>query len=565
MKMKSLALTTEQSSLLKYLTNCIDKNRTRGCGALVVLDAPPGTGKTTLMSTLCSLQPNATVIACQRSNLIPYRPFAKTLSICQFLLRCAKMTYEEAWSGWPDCQDAYETYSLVAKVAGRTFIKRYSLIIVDEYSMVPSLSFLYLLILREYFKIHLVFVGDRSQLTPIKVSKHLPKSNYGTLFRFGSGVQALTLNRQMRFVDSDLAEVVDKIRWMVENLEDNNENRWRACSMVCHNRKRLLLIPSNPKNLYLASYHVKLAERTNWIENQATTKTKRSYYRLASSNPDYETLTLDDACGCEKYLPYLLLAEGFPYWYRNGEITEMVTLVNIDDDVIIVMRTNGENIELKREPVDTPSPQEQWLLKQHVREPQKNIRLYQFPLKSASVATYHSVQGMTVPDNLSVEIDLDVSSLSALYVGISRLRRLDQLHCLRSRKRIQHLLSEPDIRVDIKSKQLVFELEAISLKDEKLWFERAKEIITNYPTDVIEKIYVAKPNKAYRGDLIGECGGWEEGADRSWEGAVRSAILNYDPNTNSRSKTVADRKSKGRLANRVVVAEASEKGFIGEN
>lgn len=315
-----------------------------------------------------------------------------------------------------------------------------NILIVDEYTVInPALlCFLISFIINTNELASVIFTGHRSQQHAINPCYHFNISNFYIFDNFAKSVQVnhSTLTIHMRAKSLEFNDKLDRLLSLVTKMDD-------PCPL---DKKKIIyqLFKDyfyKPELLdetvcFLSSYHKQLNAKMTKIKKVVNFK-KASYYVEDDSDIQYE---IPEANANAKFQTVLLLKEKFMYLLfeyidfkriQQPVMLESITQKKNENDELVVTelvcrKLNGSCITLSKLEDLTkllPAAYIQYIKKYGEKCYEVPIkRVYNFPLMSLSVRTFHSVQGLTLPTNLTLEINLDNITLNAVYVAFSRLQ-----------------------------------------------------------------------------------------------------------------------------------------------
>lgn len=378
-------LNTNQHSIFNIILDLIYRKD----HALVLLDAPPGTGKTyTIKTLMLALQKVkiSTVFIVYKNDL--HEMFGSLTDMhysnAKYGMLITKIhnlyMYKSVMVGLGSIADGELLIIALLEMVKNMPREAYN-IIVDEYTVADPTFLLLLSIMCARDKLLLMLSGDSHQLHSIDRLKHHAVSN--KMLFCGSSIVNLSLETSKRCTDPDYNRFLSYIRDnFISKLQEEN-TPIQMLLFVFNYYPTKFFQESNIHSLFVASYHKQL---TNWlhalVRNNPDT-VKVSWYRLRvrtypTAEKPSETLICAlpsvaknvESVSVGKFLPYLPLIIGGLYYYggrgstHNKSTLAVYKLISIEDTGVLNMvhvSGNGTKIiAVKRENVGQHFLTKEW-------------------------------------------------------------------------------------------------------------------------------------------------------------------------------------------------------------
>ncbi|UHB41804.1 helicase 2 [Macrobrachium rosenbergii nudivirus] len=393
-------------------------------GSISCIDANPGTGKTFLIACiLMTYKYNASYIVYTNKlkecmDLIYFDGESSTC--CKFLMNILSINYYKAKYFWNNkyptldekCQEIENVVQKIKPV--------YKLYILDEYSVVSPFFIYFMFCMYKIHKVHIILVGDRHQLMSMNCSKFHNINNYHLIASI-SKIYNMQINVRQQ---ND-----NKFQLLLKNFmafyKQTNKMNFAVKYFIYKELRSYFTATDNYDALYFAQYHVKLKKRLDNYEKYLITN--KIHYVLAQLTTKKIIDKKSDvvfSSALRKFNPYLILVRNKKYIYTpNNKVNYLVELLKINENNLEVKNlTNNRHMFISRVPINTNFMSEQLL--DHVHEMNMGT-LYQYPLREL-ISTYHAAQGLTITD-AKIELDIDCQYINSFFVGLTRIRSLDQL------------------------------------------------------------------------------------------------------------------------------------------
>lgn len=413
-----------------------------------VLDAPPGTGKTfSVISLERELQKlgyrlgfivysNDLVSAYQQAHLRIQKqnqsPQLETCSatVCALTMSLIGLKFEAYKQLFVDSDTwvstLYEAYKLAFKSrqldvsAFKNFksAERLDVLVVDEYTVVAPVQLLYLYFVCRRDNVVLVMCGDRNQQAAIGASKFITGNNFAIANALCDHSHELVTQHRSR--DPAYTNFLTALKSNVINGRLNTPMGFIEKLFVFEHLADRFEKSLELTNVFLASYHKDLRARVlacphakmwPWVTDRET----------GTSVP----FTTRKNFGRVTYLP-LILGAVYQFSLDERRNTKLGRLESYTVDEISIRETNGALTVLQRVPMMASVNQEVY---QVLRQAHKGLAFSQFNARLMFV-TYHAVQGMTLPPDVQLDLNLDGMSVNAIYVGLSRVVDPSQINAI---------------------------------------------------------------------------------------------------------------------------------------
>ncbi|KZC12328.1 PDZ and LIM domain protein 7, partial [Dufourea novaeangliae] len=267
--MKQTMLTNAQKTAYHQVHTLIDKEKNK----VIVIDAPSGSGKTFLLSTLASAYGESIQYAVfrkdQSSELILREVNAFTY--VSYNMRNFQLQYCEAVNifriaGLNNIDVLYNLISCTKKFVHIDHAIK--VIILDTYTITSPLMLLLLFILSLRKNITLIFAGNRMQLAAVSKSQLHNRSNSDILDILGDSTVD-TLIKNVRSTDTDFLKKVSHFRKAIDNYRSEGNIPFHF--NIRYELYRLFRSKYNPNlqerldTVYIAQFHQVLTERLRHI------------------------------------------------------------------------------------------------------------------------------------------------------------------------------------------------------------------------------------------------------------------------------------------------------------
>lgn len=442
------ALTPGQRIIFDKLHNLISESLNECCseeGDYIVdepfcamLDANPGTGKSTTLNTLaCTLRTNLAFVVYQKSLKLAASEYANVCAYtcAAFIQRALRINYYQQINLFNkplhNCLKILLNCMHV-KYPIETENKLPHLLVLDEYTIINPFICLLLYCLCRRWRINLLFVGDRNQQNPITRTIYHRMNNF-SIVKHLCGEKVYTLQEQVRMTDNIYYEKIKLIKEILERTPTDLTLDYTLKYKIYELFEEKFHTEENYKAIFIANCHSTIKERTlrllKKLDNDKIEWYRAEYVLLKKGSPSQIANFSDDN---HKFLPYMPLLCDYLYSLTeengNRRIVRFHRLVGNLSAIVSDVQTN-ETLEVKRVRTTQENTLNEtlvWLL----NKKGDSDHIYQFPMKLCNI-TYSSAQGITVPSEL-IEVDLDKTSLNSVYVGLTRIREGRQLNKIHS-------------------------------------------------------------------------------------------------------------------------------------
>ncbi|UHB41810.1 helicase 2 [Macrobrachium rosenbergii nudivirus] len=412
---------------------------------LIIIDAPSGTGKSFLIDciSLCVEDVNLVIVAKTKIllNAISTVNVANvnTFTTCKFLMTTFGLTYNEAISIFKNLNSEKLVRECIDRLLNSRIVWSFNLLIVDEYSLESPILLIVLCLIAALEKVNVIFMGDIKQQNTLSPS---PLHNLTNFELFGEVEKKVyRLDEQMRIKDDKLLKTINMIRQFInENpaIGGNVKSNFHLKYLIFQeNYKTFFKIGNYLKDIYLTDKHKSIKDR--WIALQDYVKMKKithvnEPFKITNSiTLETKELILDPK---GKFISNIPLVVGMYYLYRK----KIVELVEICANCIKIKALNSQEIQSITKSV--------WCKKSHscVDENYNWLESHydsteyfitQYPLQIPYI-TYYYVQGLTFHD-VNVSYNLDIDNANSLYVGFSRITKLEQISAIETEDKMNLL------------------------------------------------------------------------------------------------------------------------------
>lgn len=398
---------------------------------LCVLDAPSGTGKSFLIDCLhlCLRNIPMTIVARNKTLLhdISNLEHVEMFTTCKFIMDTFLLEYKDAVMKFDDVKTKAALETLFKDLMKQRRPLGMKLLILDEYSMEPSVFLCILILIAKMDKTHLLFIGDSMQQNTLTSCLLHNASNF-ELLSVVPQVKILQLQEQMRIKDDKLLDAINLLKlWIEHGIAEVNGNikmTFQCKYEIYEKMQPLFRAYQSPLDVvFLTDTHRVIKKRMEQLLQYA------KEFNIKHRVEPYEMIeqgvrTNVNLPSNEKFLHGLCLIEGGQYLYKKKEFVTLVT-INADHLVVIGNKTQQttklRKVLWTRQQHDCVDRNFTWIM-EHC--PGVN-KILQYPLRMA-VFTHYFVQGLTF-DMQKVIIDIDAKYVNSLYVSFSRITKIGQL------------------------------------------------------------------------------------------------------------------------------------------
>lgn len=420
-------LTTKQKQAYLQICNLFANNKS----AVVTINSRSGTGKTFLLTALTSTFAKAVQFITFRRDqaseiALKLERCATVYTYISFYIRCLNLSYIRALQLFATSEpnDIDLLYKLI--LYSRKYLNTGTkIIVVDSCSITSATMILLLYIISLKHRIHLIFSGNKIQLSSMSKSSLHNRSNFDIIELFNDmTIKKLTNKRSF---DKILNGKLSQFRKMIQQNRPKNDVPFgfnlRYYLYCCFRSK--YFAEENFDVLYMAQFHKNITDRLHRFIDYLD-ETKRTYLIVS-----YYTDKINKIPQSRKgrFFSGLILAEGYKYYHvsQNG-VHSVVVLEKItthpDNSVSLIVRCVLTNTRTTLTTCELNYYQvlpalRTWLIGK------TDKKLYQFPLRPYAL-TYHASLGRTISSE-KVELSADCSLANAIYVGLCCIRNYDDI------------------------------------------------------------------------------------------------------------------------------------------
>lgn len=430
-------------------------------GSMSVIQARPGCGKTHTLLTMAhhSKVPVLTVIY-KHDALHPFKVCSNVQTNASFLME--RFRRPNATTGEKSLpKHIRRTDQMTNRMSAVEFVftllshlqnfsmhgLRGMILLFDEYTLMPKMYLLTLVIMLKFYEITTIFCGDRNQLQSITNSKHTPISSHDIVARFADRQFEFLINH--RCSETYHNSIIDYVSTL--SSEDKLDPfAFSFLSTVYMEQILNYYDVSQLQNIIMASTHRELAMEMN---NLTTTfGIVASFYQIASSGSPENVNGLPTQNGLyrpnaaieyeqgatirnsgtvvppnwpDKFLPYIPLIVGADYYIKEYSEQTLGQLIRIEMDgemprrlhfqrgtnervILVPEKNNKVQFDLHRD----------WLLG---KKDGKTGQIYNFPIYPHFMMSLHMAQGKTIVRNVNILVSR-YTTYQALYVALSRVK-----------------------------------------------------------------------------------------------------------------------------------------------
>lgn len=407
--------------------------------AFILINAPPGVGKTYMLSCFCSMITTLNCILVLSATLkldIGKNSLLNVSTCCKFIMETLHLKYWQQVGVFNKIHDPLASmFEFYRKVKYQPLNAK--LLIVEEFTMLNPWFFF---IIYLYHKIHKVFVivcGDKNQQSLSRSTLHGASNKYiiDTI-----KTKEYKLTEQIRIKDSVINNVLDLIKRNLDLYNKSSELRFPEKLLIFKTFLSKFTLPSryDENQLYISFLHKKCTDFLRKCLIYAKEKdifTYEARYRLSFELNDEQIINkpipIEWDTNTSKFLHFIPLIKGYRYMYtsKTGEKT-YVRFVNkvtnhervsyFKDKVVVQDINTNKMFVVQHETLN--SYQVNDILKVYLTslcQGADKLKITNFPLVPAFICTYMSVQGLTIKDAI-INLDLDTKHSNSVYVALSR-------------------------------------------------------------------------------------------------------------------------------------------------
>lgn len=432
-------LNKEQKQIYQYMFD--------NPNSMVLVQAGPGTGKTFTMLTLAHAWKKPVSVVIYKHDLLrTFRNCARRFTVAKLFMTVWNLYFpvyvglELQLSGRMSAIQFVNVVVSLLRRAKLPPILGKSIVILDEYTVIPKPLLFILLLLLKYHKIGTVICGDKNQLQNIHNSSHTGQcSSYDIATALVD--RTFTLTKNERCGDADYNDLVDYVSRF--SSDKRLDKFGYALAAALFHRK--FMTESSITDTHLASRHRDLTNTVHMMT--INTAAPVSFYMINPSGVHDESrvkgvrqqngfylpnVTLDyiRKSAPDKYLPYLPLIVGCRYFVDYYSEYSQATLVKVDaaSETVYMRYDNGNLIDVRKQNCNDVMFEKhcRFLLNNGDDEGREGVgNLYNYPIYMANVMSIHMCQGRTIRND--VDIILNDSTYQGFYVSMSRVTTPKQI------------------------------------------------------------------------------------------------------------------------------------------
>ncbi len=482
--MKDPPLNTEQNAIAQIIQaeidNYLDKTVVIGvkkpekCGVVFLLEAPPGTGKSFLVSTICrnnEFNLSAKVVVYRKSLVTDYIKNGVT-SVTNFrffntFFGFSNYGEDEDTIKFQKMKEQFNDESTLERSMMKAYfnsfqiyLKEEDVLFFDEYTIMPPWTIVALMLSAIRCKKIMIFVGDSQQLNSIgKSIYHGNKTNRSVISVFSK--TTLELRQQMRINDEEyLNTLLDFKSKMNSECDIDTEFTFNLLYFLYLRLKRKFFT-NNLEAAYIASTHASLKDRQGKIVRKWDTELTLNAREMRENGKEpselerelhfvnfkfvHTTGKLIDIKESEdqKYITNFPLYINKVYVYRNKMFVRLLAVIGKSLLVEPLSQTDRTEIEQNNnnmrnglgttflvhlrpvKELELHTEVKAWLGQKKSERGSEIDDVVGYDIR-LPLFTYHGVQGSTI-SNYGIVLNLNQVQANSVYVGLSRIRSSDQL------------------------------------------------------------------------------------------------------------------------------------------
>jgi hypothetical protein len=382
----------------------------------LLLDSPPGTGKSTcikkVQDALQSLSLK-TLVLVYSNNL--RADFAKdnidSCTCCKFVMTQCRLSFEQVVKEFFEEEETLDRtlYKFYREVFTVDDAVHFDILVLDEYTTVSVWLIWFLFFFCKRQKKILLFCGDRNQQKSIQTSKLLNFNNFDVVSKLCE--KSFCLTESFRIKDQVYLNKLDLFKTKFCGQGSMNlAAKYFLYEWLPH----CFVTPQSETAIFLASYHSQILSRLRQFDHFQLP------YELNGA-----AVSLDHKAS----LGYIPCQLGWVYQVRDydDKPDEVMfgVLENVDNDNLefSVLGQSKKVVCHKRPISDVKSFN--YIFKDCFPDTFQSVT--QFDCKPAAL-TYHQIQGLTLPETVKLDLNIDAMNPNAVYVGLSRIRKVSQLN-----------------------------------------------------------------------------------------------------------------------------------------
>lgn len=395
---------------------------------ILLLDAPPGTGKSTIIMVLAATLKNPLCYMVYNRNLANLANSYNiiTYTCCRFIMKHFKKHYMEAINFFHRPGFLHELLEYIVNEVDnmKSELLTFNVLVLDEYTIVHPLFIIMMYLIAIKYKKNIIFVGDKNQQSSISRSKYHSKSNFSLAQVMSDKI--IIFKEQLRIDDIHYNVKIQKIRAIVDGYNDNVRMNFHYLYLLFQLFEEKFYLKENINNIYFSQFHRNIKQRITKLMKLPECTCIPFFYLV----PTAHELRKHELPPSNKFMNVLPLVPHYIYLYTdNFNSKHEVEFLNYYKGRITVKRLDiNDNIVLDYEPINAKTPRSYTDQERLYLQNDQPHTIYQFPIKPMCL-TYHAVQGQTI-SGFNVELDLDANTFNAIYVGLTRVRHGNQLRKL---------------------------------------------------------------------------------------------------------------------------------------
>lgn len=404
---------------------------------ILTLDAAPGTGKTFLLACIgITVAGNVQYVVYSNnleSLMTPIRGI-QSMTCCKHLIQLTGKSYVKIKFMFfeKDLTLIEKLWEIVDVARSSKIDDGLDLLIVDEYTVLHPWHIIFLYTLTIFNNFNILFVGNKDQQKSIGRTRNHSKNNY-TLLEILSD-KIMTLHTPMRQKDALFIEKLTTFKEYITpiNSMDDPPLYFDIKLLLFELFTSNFLRSEDYSATFVAFYHAMIRDRIERTIDHLKIKKANflcSWYTIIRDGKIYECKINSTS----KFPMYLLLVKGYRYFYTDkNNLKHLVELLDYDTDTVTI-GLKKRRIIIKRESIKSS-----FMIEEVINNVKNELKLflktdilptiYQFPLQYNSL-TFYSAQGLTL-DVDKIDINLDSQTINSIYVGLTRIKRLNQLNAI---------------------------------------------------------------------------------------------------------------------------------------
>lgn len=454
-------------------------------GTISVIQSRPGCGKTHTLLTLAHHSKKTVITVIYKHDALePFKTSSLTYTNASFLMKqfnCRDLfTHKARTNQTTNRMSASEfTFTLMSHLETFNLNElQGSILVFDEYTIMPKIYLISLVIMLKFYKITTIFCGDMNQLQSIGNSTHTPISSFDIVSKFADKQFEFIINH--RCSDPYHNSIIDYVSTL--STDKKIDSFGSALISTLFMKPLITYYETNQlQNIFLASTHREIAAEINTLV--LLNHVPYSYYYIKSDCApevingirlnnglflphaaiDFENGLIVWNSGQipkswpDKFLPYIPLIINADYYIYDYSETSLAQLIHIEYD-----KKNPMRLQFKRGRQTlfiTRESNNKVLFDKHCEFllGGKTGRLYNFPIYPHFLMSLHMAQGKTITRNINLNIS-NVTTYQALYVALSRVKSGSQISKITIPNQLLYIISsiinfpelcDPNYKIDI--------------------------------------------------------------------------------------------------------------------